>query len=102
MAGGGQSPARPRWDVQHLPRSEALNILHGAAPGTFVVRASDKTAAALSMVKQDGTQYHMHIERSGAGFFLRKCQRCFPNLPSLVAYYASPQQNDLPTALRLT
>ena len=47
--------------------------LDNAAMGTFVIRSSDKSFAALSMVSPTGL-YHMHIESSGGNYTVPTCK----------------------------
>lgn len=85
--------------MRSASREEALLKLAGKPPGTFVIRASPQSFAALSLVKNDGSQYHMHIEQSSAGVYLRKCKQVFPDLFMLVQHYSESTQQDLPTPL---
>lgn len=89
---------RAAWDCRHMTREKAMEKLNGAPLGTFVIRASDKSFAALSMVSHHGL-YHMHIESDSRGVFFRKCTPVFPDLIGLIDFYATPRQSDLPTPL---
>lgn len=89
---------KPAWDCRHLTREKAMvcclpflpfavhtgcgcvctqcssftdeqDRLTGASMGTFVIRQSDKSFAALSMVAPNGL-YHMHIESDANGCIL--------------------------------
>lgn len=66
---------RMEWDMRHASREDALLTLNGKPPGTFVLRSSLETFAALSLVVTDGSMQHLHIEQSGAGVYLRKCKQ---------------------------
>lgn len=72
---GGDAAATMPWDMRYSSREDALATLNGKPPGTFVLRSSKETFAALSLVKPDGSQHHMHIEQSAAGVYLRKCKQ---------------------------
>jgi hypothetical protein len=41
-----------------LSKAAALARVNGKAPGSFVIRDSDKSFAAISVVRPDGTLYH--------------------------------------------
>lgn len=98
MSGG--SMGRPAWDCRSLTREKAMEKLNGAPQGTFVIRPSDKSFAALSMVAPSGL-YHMHIESDHRGVFFRKCTEVFPDLFGLVEFYSTTRQSDLPVPLTL-
>lgn len=97
MGAGGQTQ-RAAWDCRHMTREKAMDKLTGAPLGTFVIRASDKSFAALSMVSHHGL-YHMHIESDSRGVFFRKCTPVFPDLIGLIDFYSTARQSDLPTPL---
>ena len=83
-----------------MSRDEALAKLKGAPVGTFVIRPSDKSYAALSMVKKDdGSLYHQHIDEVPGGYQLRKTSSVHPDLLALIGHYSSPSQGDLPAPL---
>eukprot|EP00051_Salpingoeca_urceolata_P027871 m.483658 g.483658 ORF g.483658 m.483658 type:complete len:712 (+) comp23031_c0_seq1:111-2246(+) len=87
------------WNCVHLSRDQALLQLTGRPLGAFIIRASDKSHAALSMVSPTGL-YHMHIEKGGTGLHLRKAGApSFRSMEDLIGYYAKPQQADLPCNL---
>lgn len=92
---------KPSWDCRALTREQAMDKLNGAPMGSFVVRPSDKSFAALSMVSPSGL-YHMHIESDHRGIFFRKCTEFFPDLFGLVEFYSTTRQTDLPVPLTST
>ena len=65
--------------------------------GSFVIRPSDKSFAALSMVSPSG-QYHMHIESDDRGVIKGLLESLFPSFSqpcSLSLYKASSDPNAL-------
>jgi protein tyrosine phosphatase len=88
--GSNKKIAKPSWDVMHLTKNEALSELRGKAPGAFVLRATEKGYAALSLIKPDNTLYQRIVEEDGNGLRLNKTRTYFATLAELVAHYAIP------------
>lgn len=97
----GAPAAKPSWDCRTMTREKAMEKLNSAPMGAFVIRPSDKSFAALSMVSPSGL-YHMHIEQDSRGIFFRKCTEVFADLGALVEFYCTSRQSDLPVPLTVT
>eukprot|EP00042_Codosiga_hollandica_P054646 m.744282 g.744282 ORF g.744282 m.744282 type:complete len:263 (-) comp58951_c0_seq1:44-832(-) len=55
------------WNCMDLDRTQALKAFNEQGPvGTFIIRSSDKTYAALSVVGPSGP-LHLHIEQTPSG-----------------------------------
>eukprot|EP00041_Stephanoeca_diplocostata_P018326 m.383085 g.383085 ORF g.383085 m.383085 type:complete len:568 (+) comp20980_c1_seq3:321-2024(+) len=89
------------WNCLQLGRDAALAKISGAAPGSFVIRPSDKAYAAISVIKPDGSMYHQHIEAVDGGLQMKKSAVVHADLVALVQYYASASQKDIPCSLTL-
>ena len=83
-----------------MDKPSALATLDGRGPGAFVIRASDKSFAAISLLKPDGKQFHQHIEQTGAGLQIKKTESAHHDIDALVAYFCSTD-GGLPTKLSL-
>ena len=51
---GGKKASTGDWNAMRATKEEALGRIRGKVPGSFVIRATDKAAAALSVIKPDG------------------------------------------------
>lgn len=91
--------ALPYWNCLDLDKESALSKIRGKAAGAFVIRPSDKSYAALSLVKPDGSMYNQHIEQTGRGLQLKKSTVAHADLVQFVAYYSTSSQQDLPCPL---
>ena len=96
------SETQADWNCMSLSKAAATARLADEPTGSFVIRSSNKTFAALTVVKPDGTLYHQHIAKTAVGLFkLAKptIMSSHPTLAALVEHYADPAQIDLPCAL---
>ena len=82
-----------------LTKEQALAKIKGRAAGSFVIRSSDKSYAALSMIKPDGSQFHQHILEVAGGLQVKKTTSVHADLAALVLHFSSPSQSDLPCPL---
>eukprot|EP00040_Diaphanoeca_grandis_P029003 m.168787 g.168787 ORF g.168787 m.168787 type:complete len:490 (+) comp31537_c1_seq3:85-1554(+) len=89
----------PQWNCLDLDKAQALAKIQGKGAGAFVIRPSDKSYAALSLLKPDGSLYNQHIEETSKGLQLKKSTVGHADLNAFVAYYKNPSQTDLPCAL---
>jgi len=79
------------WNALHLTKKEALQTIMGGKPGSFVIRASDKAVAVLSMIKPDSKMYNRLIEETPSGFCLAKTpSQTFSSLNDIAQHYATP------------
>eukprot|EP01147_Barroeca_monosierra_P004370 gene4370-6657_t len=94
------SEAAP-WLVVGLPRDDAVSLLEGRRPGTFLIRESQSSSShlVLCLMGPDNTIIQEYIEISDEGVFLEKApDLLFPNLHSLVEYFSYPRP-ELPCPL---
>jgi len=92
------------WNAMELSKEDALAKIRGGKPGSFVMRATDKAAAALSVIKPDGKMYNRLIDRTASGLCLKASSQTFPGLEAIAEYYAAPahaQEGGLPCPLLL-
>jgi hypothetical protein len=91
----------PWWDRMDVSKSEALAVIKGKPSGAFVLRATERGYATLSLVKPDGKLFQKVVEipEDGGGFQLKGSPITFPTVAKLVAYYSDPTQSELPCSL---
>lgn len=91
--------ALPYWNCMDLDKASALAKIKGKPAGAFVIRPSDKSYAALSLIKPDGGTYNQHIDETPSGLQLKKSSISHANLDQFVNYYSQRSQSDLPCPL---
>ena len=98
VAGSGDSGSD--WNYITKPKAEWMARLAGMPAGSFVIRGSGKSFAALSFVRPDKSVGHRHIVATPDGLYkLAKSGSLHVHLDALVRHYAHPGQNDLPCPL---
>ena len=100
VAGPGDLDPGRGWNCVTMPKAAWMARLAGMPAGSFVVRDSGKSFAALSFVKPDNSVCHRHIVATPDGLYkLAKGGSLHIHLDALVRHYAQPGQNDLPCPL---
>eukprot|EP00043_Microstomoeca_roanoka_P025022 m.7312 g.7312 ORF g.7312 m.7312 type:complete len:1252 (+) comp5162_c0_seq1:52-3807(+) len=101
------TPSRVRekapWLVTGMPRDDAVSLLEGKPPGSFIIRESQSSAGYLVLCLMDTGNVILqeYIEMLPGGFCLEKARDLlFPTLHDLVQYYSEPRP-ELPCALVL-
>lgn len=89
----------PYWNCMDMDKASAMAKIRGKQPGAFVIRPSDKSYAAITVVKPDGSFYNQHIDETSGGLQLKKSSIAHANLDKFVMFYTSSSQKDLPCAL---
>lgn len=89
---GANKKSSEAWNAMMCTKDEALERIRGKAPGSFVIRATDKAAAALSVIKPDGKMYNRLIDNSPGGLVLKGSSQTHKTLTDVAQYYTSPEK----------
>jgi hypothetical protein len=98
-----EKKAVPYWYGLKITKQEALSRIEGKPPGTFVLRASTRGYAALTMVQPDLTLFHKVVRESPDGISIttnsgEESDLCFTGIDAFVNHFAT-NQSDLPCKL---
>ena len=97
---------RPAWDCRDKDKNSALATLRGRPGGAFVIRATDKGFAAMSLVTPQLSLYQrVIIKTSNGAMSLMNSKLQFPGdddmdmIHKLVGHYAKATNSELPCLL---
>ena len=94
---GGSDAALPAlpdasWNCMSMQKDESMLRIQGQPAGSFVIRKSEKSFAALSMMNKGNKVYHQHIEHTSQGQYkLKSSKSTHPTLEAMIRHYSNPQ-----------